>query len=98
MRVMSDECGHEMGGGDLTAQLPAPVERDWDADGVRIHGAVWERPGTGAPPLVLLHGIWDTWRTFAGVAPRLARGRAVYALDLRGHGDSDKPEQSYHHA
>ena len=85
-------------GGDLVAQLAAPVERDWDADGVRIHGAVWERPGTEAPPLVLLHGIWDTWRTFAAVAPRLARGRSVYALDLRGHGDSDKPEQGYRHA
>ena len=87
-----------MGRGELAAQLAAPVERGWDADGVRIHGAVWERPGAGAPPLVLLHGIWDTWRTFAGVAPRLARGRAVYAPDLRGHGDSDKPEWGYRHA
>ena len=86
-----------MGGGDPVAELAAPVERDWDAAGVRIHGAVWEGPG-GVPPLVLLHGIWDTWRTFAGVAPRLARGRSVYALDLRGHGDSDKPERGYRHA
>ena len=75
-----------------------PVERDFDASGLRIHGAVWEGEGAGATPLVLLHGIWDTWRTFERVAERLAAGRAVYALDLRGHGGSDKPERGYRHA
>lgn len=74
---------------------PATVERDYQANGLRIHSAVWEQPASNAPPLVLLHGIWDTWRTFAQVAPRLAAYRTVYALDLRGHGDSDKPEAGY---
>lgn len=79
------------------SQAETPVERDYQANGLRIHAAVWERPGD-APPLVMLHGIWDTWRTFAAVAPRLADGRSVYALDLRGHGASDKPGQGYRHA
>jgi pimeloyl-ACP methyl ester carboxylesterase len=37
----------------------------------------------------------ESWRTFARVAPRLARTRQVYAVDLRGHGDSEKPEAGY---
>lgn len=65
--------------------------------GIRLHLATWPGPPDAAP-LVLLHGIWDTWRTFERVAGRLAAGRAVHALDLRGHGDSDKPESGYAHA
>ena len=61
---------------------------------MRIHVATW--PGTpGALPLVMLHGIWDTWKTFERAAQRLATERTVHALDLRGHGESDKPEEGY---
>ncbi|MGN6676090.1 MAG: alpha/beta fold hydrolase [Thermomicrobiales bacterium] len=65
-----------------------------DAGAARIHVATWPGPATCAP-LVLLHGIWDTWATFAQVAPQFAADRAVYALDLRGHGQSDKPATGY---
>src|SRR5690242_16316935 len=65
-----------------------------DAGTARIHVATWPGPATSAP-LVLLHGIWDTWVTFAQVAPLFAADRAVYALDLRGHGQSDKPATGY---
>lgn len=52
--------------------------------------------GSG-PPVVLVHGIGldaagVSWRY---VAPRLAADRTVYALDLPGHGDSDKPDAPY---
>jgi pimeloyl-ACP methyl ester carboxylesterase len=63
----------------------------------RIHAATWPGPAD-ALPLVMLHGIWDTWRTFERVAGRLAAGRTVHALDLRGHGESDKPVEGYSHA
>ncbi|HKV59331.1 MAG TPA: alpha/beta hydrolase, partial [Ktedonobacteraceae bacterium] len=63
--------------------------------GARIHGRVWESPNSSATPLVILHGIWESWHTFADVAPRFAQKCSVYALDLRGHGESDKPEQGY---
>ncbi len=66
---------------------------------LRINVASWAGPQQGSGrPLVLLHGIWDTWRTFEGVAGRLSAERSVYALDLRGHGASDKPEEGYRHA
>lgn len=62
--------------------------------GLRIHVATWRGPA-GATPLVLLHGIWDTWKTFERAATRLALARTVHALDLRGHGESDKPAEGY---
>lgn len=61
---------------------------------LRIHVATWSGP-PNATPLVLLHGIWDTWRIFARVGAALAAERTVHALDLRGHGDSDKPQTGY---
>lgn len=60
------------------------------SDGVRIH---YTEEGAG-PPVVLLHGFAVdsdlNWR-FTGILPALAEEFRVIALDLRGHGRSDKP-------
>jgi pimeloyl-ACP methyl ester carboxylesterase len=48
------------------------------------------------PPVVLLHGLAsdaDTWDR--AVAPLAAHGLRVIALDLLGHGFSDKPRSDY---
>jgi 3-oxoadipate enol-lactonase len=45
----------------------------------------------GAPPLVLLHALGESRRDWPGVAERLAQDFSVFAVDLRGHGDSDWP-------
>ena len=66
--------------------------------GMTIHVATFPSPAADARPLVMLHGIWDTWRTFERAALRLAAGRPIHALDLRGHGDSSKPAEGYAHA
>ena len=42
------------------------------------------RGGSG-PPLVLLHGFMDTWRTWELVLPALERRHDVLALTLPGH-------------
>src|SRR3954462_4485039 len=42
------------------------------------------RGGSG-PPLVLLHGFTDTWRTWELVLPRLERHHDVLAPTLPGH-------------
>jgi len=42
------------------------------------------RGGSG-PPLVLLHGFTDTWRTWELVLPELERHREVLAPTLAGH-------------
>ncbi|MFF4380777.1 alpha/beta fold hydrolase [Kitasatospora sp. NPDC001547] len=43
---------------------------------------------TGGPPLVLLHALGERAADWDTVLPDLAPGHHVYALDLRGHGDS----------
>ncbi len=61
--------------------------------GPTIHYA---EKGEKAGPLVLfLHGYVDSWRSFTGVLDALPREYRAVALDLRGHGDSDKPECCY---
>lgn len=63
------------------------------ATGVTIHYA---RKGEGIqPPVVFLHGYLDSWRSFAGLFEVLAQNCRVVAPDMRGHGDSDKPECCY---
>ena len=41
--------------------------------------------GGAGPPLVLLHGFADTWRTWELVLPALERHHEVLALTLAGH-------------
>jgi len=54
----------------------------------------WAEAGSGRP-LVLLHGLCDSHRTWFTVAPALARSRRVLMLDLAGHGESSRPDASY---
>ncbi len=61
-------------------------------DGVKIH---YVNYGEGSAALVLIHG-WtqniDAWRD---QIPELARRNRVIAVDLPGHGKSDKPETKF---
>jgi pimeloyl-ACP methyl ester carboxylesterase len=54
----------------------------------------WAELGSGSP-LVLLHGLCDSHRTWFPVAPALAQHRRVLMLDLAGHGESARPDASY---
>lgn len=44
-----------------------------------------------APPLLLLHGLGDTSRSWSLMLPELAKSHRVYALDQRGHGATSTP-------
>ncbi len=46
------------------------------------------RYGSGAPALVIAHGLFGSQRNWAGIAKSLAREREVVVPDLRNHGDS----------
>jgi pimeloyl-ACP methyl ester carboxylesterase len=59
-----------------------------EANGASFHVA---RVGTGKP-LLLLHGWPEFWLTWEPVMARLADRFTLFAPDLRGFGDSDKPE------
>jgi pimeloyl-ACP methyl ester carboxylesterase len=61
-------------------------------DGIELNFGYW--PGRGAP-VVALHGLTASYLNFIGIAERLAGRRPILALDLRGRGDSDKPEGPY---
>src|SRR5712671_2082780 len=55
------------------------------------------RHGGSGPPLLLLHGHPQTHVMWHLVAPRLAREFTVVAMDLRGYGESSKPETTEDH-
>jgi haloacetate dehalogenase len=61
---------------------------DVDAAGARIHGRI----GGNGPPLLLLHGNPLTHVMWHKIAPRLAADYTVVCTDLRGYGDSSKPD------
>lgn len=54
--------------------------------------------GGSGPPLLLLHGYPQTHVMWHRVAPSLAKKFTVVAADLRGYGDSGKPESDASHA
>jgi haloacetate dehalogenase len=64
---------------------PARVET---SGGVTINAV----KGGSGPPLLLLHGAPLTLYTWRDVAPGLAEHFTVVASDLRGYGDSSKPQ------
>ena len=55
------------------------------------------RHGGSGPPLLLLHGSPQTHVMWHLLAPRLAEDFTVIATDLRGYGDSSKPETTPDH-
>ncbi|MBR0871919.1 alpha/beta hydrolase [Bradyrhizobium tropiciagri] len=63
---------------------------------IRANGAAFHvaRIGSGKP-LLLLHGWPEFWLTWKPVMTRLADRFTLIAPDLRGFGDSDKPEGPY---
>ena len=63
-------------------------------EGAEIHVAI----GGSGPPLLLLHGNPLTHVSWHKVAPALARSFTVVAPDLRGYGDSSKPDGGDDHA
>jgi pimeloyl-ACP methyl ester carboxylesterase len=60
---------------------------------IRANGAAFHVARTGhGRPLLLLHGWPEFWLTWEPVMARLAERFTLYAPDLRGFGDSDKPD------
>jgi pimeloyl-ACP methyl ester carboxylesterase len=62
-----------------------------DAGDVRLHAVI----GGDGPPLLLVHGWPETWYAWRLVMPTLAKNFQVIAVDQRGIGLSDKPQDGY---
>jgi pimeloyl-ACP methyl ester carboxylesterase len=59
----------------------------WSPDGLRLHYR--DYPGDAAqPPLLCIPGLTRNARDYEALATRLAGGRRVIAVDLRGRGES----------
>ncbi len=63
------------------------------ATGPQVHYA--EQGDLGGERLVFLHGYSDSWYSYSRVLPLLPARYRAYALDQRGHGDSERPADSY---
>lgn len=76
------------------AQLPSPTRRSGRiaGDGLLLSYTEWH-PHDGEhealSPILLLHGLTSRADHWEAVAGALAQQRRVFALDARGHGDSD---------
>lgn len=46
-------------------------------------------------PVLLLHGVTDSWRSFEYVLPHLPQTIHAFAITQRGHGDADRPADGY---
>ena len=59
----------------------------------RFHYLSWGAERVELPSALLLHGITSSAQSWVRVGPALANRYRVYALDMRGHGDSIKPSK-----
>jgi non-heme chloroperoxidase len=71
-------------GNKKTVELPTGVTVKYIEEGPR-----------NAPPLILLHGLTDSSRSWSMTVPHLAESYHVLVLDQRGHGDSESPQCCY---
>jgi pimeloyl-ACP methyl ester carboxylesterase len=51
--------------------------------------------GADGSPILLVHGFPESWWAFHKIIPLLARTHRVFAVDLRGFGDSDNKPGNY---
>src|SRR5579862_3114399 len=70
--------------------MPGVLHRMVETNGIRLHVA---EQGDG-PLVILCHGFPECWYSWRHQLPALAKaGFRAVALDLRGYGRSDRPEE-----
>jgi pimeloyl-ACP methyl ester carboxylesterase len=74
--------------------IRAPALEFVDLSGYRMAYRQWGDTSR-AEAVVLVHGITSSALSWVRVAPRLADETRVIAVDLKGHGDSDRPPTGY---
>ncbi|MEX0682853.1 MAG: alpha/beta hydrolase [Dehalococcoidia bacterium] len=73
--------------------LVQPSEGEVKVNGLRLHYFEWK--GAGARPLVLMHGLRDYAYYWQDCANRLLDEFHIFALDQRGHGESEQAPGGY---
>ncbi|WP_326726436.1 alpha/beta hydrolase [Streptomyces phaeochromogenes] len=72
--------------------LPGISHHRTEVNGTQLH---YVAAGTSGSPVLLVHGFPETWWTFHKIIPLLAQTHRVFAVDLRGFGDSDNGPGEY---
>jgi pimeloyl-ACP methyl ester carboxylesterase len=93
MRTLAFALGLAATAGAAHAQ---PALRAGDArlaTGIRMQ--YLEQGPADGPVLVMLHGFSDSSFSFSRLLPLIPPSYRAFALDLRGHGDSDRPRAGY---
>ena len=68
--------------------IPGVTHHRAKINGTELH---YVAAGSSGSPILLVHGFPETWWTFRKVIPHLATKHQVFAVDLRGFGDSANP-------
>src|SRR6202521_3999250 len=63
-----------------------------NVNGTELH---YVAAGKSGSPILLVHGFPETWWTFRKLIPLLASTHRVFAVDLRGFGDSANAPGAY---
>ena len=66
-----------------------------DASGISLAVTEYESAAPDAATVVLVHGIGSRGVSWFPVIDDLAQSHRVITFDLRGHGESAKPERGY---
>src|SRR5258708_6664627 len=72
--------------------LPGTTHHRAEVNGTGLHYAA---AGTSGSPVLLVHGFPETWWAFRKLIPLLAASHRVFAVDLRGFGDSGNEPGDY---
>ena len=72
--------------------MAEPIMKKVKGDGIQINLAKWQGTGT---PILCIHGITANCRCWDTLAEVLTPEYHVFAMDLRGRGQSDKPSKGY---
>ena len=75
------------------ASIPQIEHHTAEVNGTTLHYV--SAGDAGAPPIVLVHGFPESWWAFHKVIPLLSSRLRVFAVDLRGFGDSTVAEEDF---
>ena len=69
-----------------------PIRQTLDLPDIQLSYLEWNQ---GQTPLLLLHGLADHGLVWSSLGDYLGSNYHIVAPDLRGHGESSKPDQGY---
>jgi pimeloyl-ACP methyl ester carboxylesterase len=72
--------------------MASPIMKRVKGDGIEINLAIWEGD---SDPILAIHGITANCRCWDRIAETMCPEFSIMAMDLRGRGFSDRPDQGY---